>query len=211
MVFSAQVKDTSGNLVGVWANFADFSLVEEIIGESRDSMISSCMAEPDLMLLDRAGVKLVDYDPLNLDATGKLTHDFDNLLKTNLASEVMQSAQRATSEISAQIESMQQITQTVIVSIREISGTINRVNEISSAIASAVQEQGAATSEIARNVQEASTGTAEVSSSIGTVQEAAAETGEAASQMQSAATELAAQSEKLKSQVEAFLAAIRSA
>ncbi|MBK8158354.1 MAG: MCP four helix bundle domain-containing protein [Rhodospirillaceae bacterium] len=119
--------------------------------------------------------------------------------------------QRATGEIGAQIVSMQQITQTVIGAIREISGTIDRVNEISAAIASAVQEQGAATNEIARNVQEAATGTTEVSSSIGAVQQAAQETGGSAEQLLSASSELANQSERLKNQVDEFLAAIRRA
>ncbi len=43
--------------------------------------------------------------------------------------------------------------------IREISGTIERLSEISSAIAAAVEEQGAATQEISRNVQQAAQGT----------------------------------------------------
>ena len=47
--------------------------------------------------------------------------------------------------------------------IREISGTIERLSEISSTIAAAVEEQGAATQEISRNVQQAAQGTQQVS------------------------------------------------
>jgi len=39
--------------------------------------------------------------------------------------------------------------------IKEISGTIEKLSEISSTIAAAVEEQGAATQEISRNVQQA--------------------------------------------------------
>ena len=47
--------------------------------------------------------------------------------------------------------------------IKEISSTIDRLSEISSAIAAAVEEQGAATQEISRNVQQAAHGTQQVS------------------------------------------------
>ena len=43
--------------------------------------------------------------------------------------------------------------------IKEISGTIERLSELSSAIAAAVEQQGAATQEISRNVQQAAQGT----------------------------------------------------
>ena len=33
IVFAAPVKDQTGNLVGVWANFADFGLVEQIVAD----------------------------------------------------------------------------------------------------------------------------------------------------------------------------------
>jgi transcription elongation factor Elf1 len=46
--------------------------------------------------------------------------------------------------------------------IKEISGTIEKLSEISSTIAAAVEEQGAATQEISRNVQQAAQGTQQV-------------------------------------------------
>ncbi len=82
--FSAQVKDTTGNLVGVWVNFADFSLVEAIIGEIRNRIIDNGMQNPDLMLFDKTGLQLVDYDPANLDDKGNLKRDFEStIFKTN--------------------------------------------------------------------------------------------------------------------------------
>ena len=61
--------------------------------------------------------------------------------------------------------------------IKEISGTIEKLSEISSTIAAAVEEQGAATQEISRNVQQAAHGTQQVSSNITDVQRGAGETG----------------------------------
>jgi methyl-accepting chemotaxis protein len=73
-----------------------------------------------------------------------------------VASEVKALAEqtaKATGEIGQQVGSIQGATQESVGAIREISGTIERLSEISSAIAAAVEEQGAATQEISRNVQ----------------------------------------------------------
>src|SRR5215207_4550139 len=74
-----------------------------------------------------------------------------------VASEVKALAEqtaKATGEISQQISGIQGATQESVNAIKEISGTIERLAEISSAIAAAVEEQGAATQEISRNVQQ---------------------------------------------------------
>ena len=73
-----------------------------------------------------------------------------------VASEVKALAEqtaKATGEISQQITGIQGATQESVNAIKEISGTIERLAEISSAIAAAVEEQGAATQEISRNVR----------------------------------------------------------
>ena len=59
---------------------------------------------------------------------------------------------KATGEISSQITGMQTATEDSVKVINQISGTIWRISEISSAIATAVQKQGAASQEISRNV-----------------------------------------------------------
>jgi methyl-accepting chemotaxis protein len=118
---------------------------------------------------------------------------------------------KATEEIAAQIQSMQQATSDAVGAIAGISGTISKVSEISTTIASAVEEQGAATQEIARNVQQAAAGTTEVSNNIGGVTQAASQTGAASTQVLSTASELAKQSEVLRGEVDQFLANIRAA
>ncbi len=118
---------------------------------------------------------------------------------------------KATEEISGQIRAIQEATETSAQAIESIAQTINRVNEISTAIASAVEEQGAATQEISRNVQEASSGTQEVSNNISGVTQASQQTSAGSAQVLSAAGELAKNGERLKQEVDAFLATVRAA
>jgi len=116
---------------------------------------------------------------------------------------------RATDDIAAQVAEVQAATRQAVDAIHGIGKTIADISEITSSIASAVEEQGAATAEIARNVQQASIGTQQVSDNIGGVTEAAAETGVAAGEVLNAAGELSHQSEKLRSEVDSFVARIR--
>ncbi|WLB52231.1 HAMP domain-containing methyl-accepting chemotaxis protein [Bradyrhizobium japonicum] len=131
-----------------------------------------------------------------------------------VASEVKALAEqtaKATGEIGQQISSIQAATEQSVGSIREISGTIERLSEISSAVAAAVEEQGAATQDISRNVQQAAHGTQRVSTNIGDVQRGASETGSASSQVLSAARSLSSDSNRLKQEVAKFLNSVHAA
>jgi methyl-accepting chemotaxis protein len=131
-----------------------------------------------------------------------------------VASEVKALAEqtaKATGEIGQQITGIQAATQDSVNAIKEISGTIERLSEISSTIAAAVEEQGAATQEISRNVQQAAQGTQQVSSNITDVQRGAGETGSASSQVLSAAQSLSRDSNRLKHEVSEFLNTVRAA
>ena len=131
-----------------------------------------------------------------------------------VASEVKALAEqtaKATGEIGQQIAGIQAATQESVGAIREISGTIEKLSEISSTIAAAVEEQGAATQEISRNVQQAAQGTQQVSANITDVQRGATETGSASSQVFSAAQLLSGDSNRLKIEVSKFLDTVRAA
>jgi methyl-accepting chemotaxis protein len=131
-----------------------------------------------------------------------------------VASEVKALAEqtaKATGEIGQQITGIQAATHESVGAIREISGTIEKLSEISATIASAVEEQGAATQEISRNVQQAAQGTQQVSSNIVDVQRGAGETGSASSQVLSAAQSLSRDSNRLKLEVGKFLNTVRAA
>jgi methyl-accepting chemotaxis protein len=118
---------------------------------------------------------------------------------------------KATGEISLQVSGIQGATEDSVGAIREIGDTIGKMSEISSTIAAAVEEQGAATQEISRNIQEASKGTAQVSTNISDVQRGAVDTGSASSQVLSAAQSLSRDSNRLKTEVLAFLSTVRAA
>jgi methyl-accepting chemotaxis protein len=131
-----------------------------------------------------------------------------------VASEVKSLAEqtaRATGEIGQQISAMQTATESSVLAIREITGTISRISEISSSIAAAIEEQGAATQEISRNVQQASLGTTEVASNITDVQHGSSETGSASSQVLFSAQSLSVESNRLKSELHRFLSTVRAA
>jgi methyl-accepting chemotaxis protein len=131
-----------------------------------------------------------------------------------VASEVKALAEqtaKATGEIGQQITGIQAATEESVNAIKEISGTIEKLSEISSTIASAVEEQGAATQEISRNVQQAAHGTQQVTSNVTDVQRGAGETGAASSQVLSAAKSLSGDSNRLKLEVGKFLNAVRAA
>jgi methyl-accepting chemotaxis protein len=118
---------------------------------------------------------------------------------------------KATEEISAQIQGIQDATGEAVNAIQAIGGTIAEIDEISNAIAAAVDQQGAATREIAGNVQQAANGTKDVNDNILSVTRASDEAGRAASKMLDAANGLSSQSERLKSEVQSFLGSLHAA
>jgi PAS domain S-box-containing protein len=131
-----------------------------------------------------------------------------------VASEVKALAEqtaKATGEIGQQITGIQAATLESVNAIKEISGTIEKLSEISSTIAEAVDQQGVATQEISRNVHQAALGTEQVSSNITDVQRGASETGTASSQVLSAAQSLSGDSNRLKLEVGKFLNSVRAA
>ena len=131
-----------------------------------------------------------------------------------VASEVKALAEqtaKATGEIALQVSGIQAATEEPVGSVKEISGTIERLSEISSTVAAAVEQQGAATQEISRNVQQAAHGTQRVSTNIGDVQRGASETGSASSQVLSAARSLSSDSNRLKQEVAKFLNSVHAA
>lgn len=125
----------------------------------------------------------------------------------NLASQTA----KATDEISAQIAAMQTATTGAVDAIKNIGGTIAKVDEVAGSIAAAVEQQGAATQEISRNVQEAATGTSEVSATIAEVTKSADATGTSSNGVLTAAGDLAKHSDTLRREVNDFLRKVRAA
>ncbi len=118
---------------------------------------------------------------------------------------------KATEEIGHQIGEMRGATDGAVSAVRTIASTIARIDEISSAIAAAVEEQGAATREISTSVQRAAEGTGQVSRNVAGVDRAANDTGAAATQVLASAGDLSRQAERLRAEVDRFLATVRAA
>ncbi len=118
-----------------------------------------------------------------------------------VANEVKALAQQtatATEEIQAKIEAIQSDAAGAVDAITEISGLIDKVNEIATAIAGAVEEQSATTSEVSHSIHQVTVGTANIASSIGAVAEAADQTRDGASHAQQSAAELDRLASRLK-------------
>lgn len=118
---------------------------------------------------------------------------------------------RATKDISARIDQIQQATTRSVQSIGKIVTTIGDIQSISSVIASAVEQQGAATHEIAGNTARAAQGTQEVTQNIFGVGRAAEMTGAASTQLMALSGSLSSQASQLQDEVAAFVSRLRAA
>ena len=199
--------------------------VTEAARISEDAVVDSSEAAADVANLSEATAKIDQVVALIKDIA-----DQTNLLALNatieaarageagrgfavVANEVKALASQtadATTEISEQVSELQDVTGSAVKSVKGISGTITRLNEISVAIAGAVEEQSAATTEISRNSAEAATGTQSVGENVEGVSRIASETGAAADQVSSASSELSLQASTLQKEVDTFLSEVRT-
>jgi methyl-accepting chemotaxis protein len=118
---------------------------------------------------------------------------------------------KATGDISSQVGAIQQVAEKAVQAMQRIGGTIGEVNTVATSIASSVEQQGAATQEITRNTQEAARRTGEVAANITGVTAGADATGQAAADVRTSAEALSHQADKLRHEVDGFLAKIRAA
>lgn len=63
MPFAAPFKTAAGEVAGVWVNFADFALVENIAATFYSGLAADGMANSEITVLDAQGRIIVDYDP----------------------------------------------------------------------------------------------------------------------------------------------------
>ena len=118
---------------------------------------------------------------------------------------------KATEQIAAQIQDVQDQTGGAVSAIADINAKIAHIREISASVASAIQQQTDASNAIEENTREAAAGTAQVSASIARVLEASEQAGASADDVLQAAEELSRQSEQLSGQVVEFLDQVRQA
>jgi len=112
---------------------------------------------------------------------------------------------RATEEIRAQIQAVQEISGSAAASISEIVGKLDAIHSAATGIAASVTQQNAATQEIARNVTEASKRQEEMAGLVTDVKAAAETTGSESHQVLKVAGDVAESVDFLKSRVDGFL------
>jgi len=118
---------------------------------------------------------------------------------------------KATDDIARQVAAIQGTTEAAMQALGSVTRTIGQMNEIATAIAGAVEQQSAATREISSNVSEAASGTQQVSTTIASLTEASGAVGTAAGGVLGEASGLSQQSERLRQEMETFLANVRAA
>ncbi len=131
-----------------------------------------------------------------------------------VASEVKELASqtgKATGEIQQQIDAIRQATDDAVSAIGDIQSTIGEITQSVTDVSAAVTEQSFATRGIAENTQRAAVGTSRVSEDITDVSTISEQTSEAANAFVTSVQELSEQANHLDSEVQSFLAQVRSA
>ena len=117
---------------------------------------------------------------------------------------------KATEEISARINSIQQVAGSAVDVIQAVGTIVDSINESTTNISSAVTQQSSATKEIAANAQQVAVGTQDVTTRISSVTKAVEESEHSSEEVLNAARELSVQSEKLKKEVFQFLNRVKA-
>lgn len=81
--FSSPVFDSNGELLGVWKNYAKFSLVEEIVYKAAEELKQIYPKDTELAVLKQDGTVLVDYDSSR--HASSYERDMDVVLNLNLS------------------------------------------------------------------------------------------------------------------------------
>jgi methyl-accepting chemotaxis protein len=105
LVFAAPVSDGNGTTVGIWANFADFALVEGIVGTYYETLAAQGMSNAELTLLDAEGRVIVDYDPKG-QGWSDYRRNFDVIGKLNLSEVGVAAAKAAISGETGSMDSL---------------------------------------------------------------------------------------------------------
>jgi methyl-accepting chemotaxis protein len=124
-----------------------------------------------------------------------------------VASEVKDLAQetaRATEDIGARVNAIQQDTGGAVEVIGRISEVIAKINDYQTTIASAVEQQTATTAEMSRSIGEVASGSSRIAANIADVSTASASSVEGVNQTRQASAEVARTAEELRGLVGAF-------
>lgn len=124
----------------------------------------------------------------------------------NLASQT----QRATEDISKQIDEMRAVSNQAVEMISTIARTIAEIDSISSSIAAAMSQQGAATGEIANGSEEAANGVRHVSDNMADVSRSAEAVREMSGSARTVAEDLLTKARSLQTEANNFVSRVRA-
>lgn len=91
IAFSAPAIDASGKAIGVWVNFADFGLVDDIVATQYATISKALWKNLEITILDPNGTVVVDFDSQNLKE-GKYARDLNVVGKLNLVEKKLPAA-----------------------------------------------------------------------------------------------------------------------
>jgi methyl-accepting chemotaxis protein len=117
---------------------------------------------------------------------------------------------KATEEISAQIQAVQNATGASVEAIRSIGGIIGQIDQASTAIAAAIEQQSAATAEISRNVHNAAEGAQSASHYVGRLAGVTGQVSDSAQIVTETSAALQGETGKLEQEVRSFLQTVRA-
>jgi methyl-accepting chemotaxis protein len=116
---------------------------------------------------------------------------------------------KATAEIASQIDTVRAATDDAVSAMSDIGGIIEKMNGVSAAIAAAVEEQSSTTREIASNVHTVASATATAANAMQHVVEEARNAGSVSQHVLQGSTNIGGEADKLRAEVNQFLAAVR--
>lgn len=93
--YTAPIKDSNGETIGVWTNRVSIDLVNSIMEDSYRNLAEGGYSTAELTLLDKNGVIIVDLDPTFNNGIIEANDDTDIVLKFNLAEAGLPVAQEA--------------------------------------------------------------------------------------------------------------------
>ena len=118
---------------------------------------------------------------------------------------------RATEDITQQINTVQEETQSAVVAVETIRSTIREMTGITVRIASAIEDLDSGIGEIRRGADEAAQSADSVTANIEGVNRAAQDTGASSAQVLQASGNLSRQAESLRGEIERFIAEVKRA
>jgi methyl-accepting chemotaxis protein len=86
MNFAAPVKDPSGKTIAIWANYAGFAVVEEILKSGYQNLAEKGTPNAELILINKDGYMIAHYNPTERGSK-EIYYNWKNLFKKNLVQE----------------------------------------------------------------------------------------------------------------------------